>query len=363
VVEIRVEDVTKVFGGDTVAVNHFSLDIKNQEFLTLLGPSGCGKTTLLRMMAGLESPSGGSIFFESKLMNDVSPSRRNVAMVFQSYALYPHMTVEGNLEYPLKKRKVPKAERKERVAEAAAMLRIEGLLKRRPKQLSGGQQQRVALGRAIIRDPDVFLLDEPLSNLDAALRAHMRAELIQLHQRLGRTMIYVTHDQMEAMTMSQRIAVLYQGCLQQVGTPDQVYNSPCNKFVASFLGTPTMNFLTGEIVGKGEALCFRSSSLSIPLIPEQSGALRSLPERRTVIAGIRPEDVLVGTGPVTAKVSVVEPTGYESLVFLNVNGESIVARVGSDIPVRALTQMQIGFRASKLHFFDGESEERLGSRV
>jgi len=358
---IRLQNLSKIFGDNTVAVKNFSLDIENQEFLTFLGPSGCGKSTILRMISGLEAPSTGYIYFGTKLANDIPPRHRNVAMVFQSYALYPHMTVAGNLEYPLKRRKVPKADRHQMVIETARTLQIEDLLQRRPKQLSGGQQQRVALGRAFIRNPEVFLLDEPLSNLDAALRTYMRAELIQLHQRIGKTMIYVTHDQMEAMTMSTRIVVINRGQLQQSGVPDEVYNKPINKFVASFVGTPTMNFITGELIAQGEKLLFSSHSLSIALSQEQSDALRQNPEKRSVIAGFRPEDVLVGTGSISAEVSVVEPTGYESIVFLNVAGESIVSRVGADFLLAPRVKTTIDLRTNKLHLFNAETEKRLAA--
>ena len=359
--QVRLENLRKVFGEHTVAVHDLNLVIEDHEFLTLLGPSGCGKTTTLRMIAGLESPTAGSIYFGETLVNDFPPAKRNIAMVFQSYALYPHMTVRGNLEYPLKKRKIPPSERAGKVGKAAAMLQIEDLLERKPRQLSGGQQQRVALGRALIRDPLVFLLDEPLSNLDAKLRAYMRAELIQLRQRIGKTMIYVTHDQLEAMTMSDRIAVLDEGRLLQLATPDEVYNRPVNRFVAGFIGSPAMNFLDGEVAGEDDTLCFRSPEVTIPLAPPLTAAVKAHGVGRKVVAGIRPEDVLIGSGPLAANVSVVEPTGYETLVFLKVGGKDLISRVGAETVVRALTTVEIGFRESNLHLFDGDSGDRLGA--
>ena len=358
---VQLQNLRKVFDDNTVAVHGLDLEIKDQEFLTLLGPSGCGKTTTLRMIAGLESPTTGSIFFGETLVNNVPPAQRNIAMVFQTYALYPHMTVRGNLEYPLKKRKIRASERDGMVTKAAALLRIEELLERKPRQLSGGQQQRVALGRAIIRDPQVFLLDEPLSNLDAKLRAYMRAELIELRQRIGKTMIYVTHDQLEAMTMSDRIAVLDEGKLLQLAVPDEVYNRPVNRFVASFIGTPAMNFIEGELAGQGDGLEFRSADVTIPLPSKLAAAIKEGAASRQVVAGIRPEDVLIGGGGQAADVTVVEPTGYETLVFLRAGGTELISRVGAEQTVRAQTKVAIRFRESQLHFFDGASEARIGN--
>jgi multiple sugar transport system ATP-binding protein len=356
---VRLDHLRKEFAGGAVAVEDFSLDIADGEFMTFLGPSGCGKTTTLRMIAGLEAPTGGAISFGDRRVEDLPPGKRNVAMVFQSYALYPHMSVHDNLAYPLKKRGVPRLDRERRVKELARTLRIEDLLGRRPKQLSGGQQQRVALGRAMIRDPEVFLLDEPLSNLDATLRAYMRAELIELHQRIGKTMIYVTHDQVEAMTMSTRIAVLSRGRLQQVGAPDEVYRMPANRFVASFVGTPAMNFMEGEMVAEAGRLLFRGGGIAIALPETRARALERLPPRRKVAAGLRPEDVLVATGAQPAQIALVEPMGHESIVFLDVSGQTIVSRAASDIPLRARSQTTVTFRGDRLHLFDSESGERL----
>ena len=358
--QVRLENLRKVFADQTIAVRNLDLTIKDQEFLTLLGPSGCGKTTTLRMIAGLESPTSGSIYFDAKLVNNVTPAKRNIAMVFQTYALYPHLTVRGNLEYPMKKRKVPALERSKLVTETASLLQIEELLDRKPRQLYGGQQQRVALGRAMIRDPLVFLLDEPLSNLDATLRAYMRAELIQLRERIGKTMIYVTHDQLEAMTMSDRIAILSAGELQQLGTPDDVYNAPINKFVAGFVGTPAMNFFEGEIEEINGNLMFRSSSVTIPLSEKVSAEVNTQKIKKEVVAGIRPEDVIFGAGSVAADVKVIEPAGYETLVFLKTGDVSIVARVSAEGTPKSGANINLGFRESKMHLFDGTSERRIG---
>jgi len=353
--QVRLQQLRKVFGESTVAVENLDLVIQEGEFLTLLGPSGCGKTTTLRMVAGLESPSAGGIFFGDRLVNDVPPAKRDVAMVFQSYALYPHMTVSGNLEYPLKKRGVPASERQGMIKRTAELLQITPLLDRKPRQLSGGQQQRVALGRAIIRDPEVFLLDEPLSNLDAKLRAYMRAELIQLHRRIGKTMIYVTHDQLEAMTMSTRIAIMNEGKLQQLDTPDAVYNRPHNQFVASFIGTPSMNFIKGTIAEQGNMVRFTSPIAAIDLPRDKAAKANG----RAVVAGVRPEDVTIGSGAFKGEVTVVEPTGYETMVFVNLGGQELVARVPADNPVKAQSTVSLGFRTDRMHLFDGETGASL----
>ena len=350
---VRLRNVHKRFADGTVAVHDFSLDIEDREFLTFLGPSGCGKTTTLRMIAGLEELTAGEILFDARRIDDLEPGERNIAMVFQSYALYPHMTVAENLDYPLRKRGVQKPEREKRVAETARLLQITPLLGRRPRQLSGGQQQRVALGRAIVREPEVFLLDEPLSNLDATLRAHMRAELIQLHRRLGKTMIYVTHDQVEAMTMSTRIAVMHGGRLQQVGTPDEVYNRPVNRIVAAFVGTPAMNFLEGRLT-LSPAPAFTSAGLTIPI--EAPGVLE---DGLKVTAGMRPEDVLIGEGEASGRVVVVEPLGHETLVVLAIGEGSVTARCPPAVAVRAGDVVPLRMARGRLHLFHGETGARL----
>ena len=313
-----------------VAIEDLDLTIRSGEFISLLGPSGCGKSTTLRMLAGLDQPTSGTISVGDRVVNDLPPGKRDIAMVFQSYALYPHMTVAQNIEYPLKKRGVARAERQQRVLRTAALLQIDALLERKPRQLSGGQQQRVALGRALVRDPAAFLLDEPLSNLDAKLRAHMRAELIELHQRIGKTMIYVTHDQLEAMTMSDRIAVMDQGTLQQCDTPRQIYHRPVNAFVAGFIGTPAMNFLRGRMQADGAHLRFDAERLSLTL-PRHLVRPDALRDGVAVTLGVRPEDVALSGDGEPARVRVVEPTGHESIVFFDLGGHSVVGRVGPDV--------------------------------
>ena len=354
---IRFDRVSKRFGGVT-AVNALSMEIEAGEFVSILGPSGCGKTTLLRMLAGLERPSAGTISIGGTAVNELAPAERNVAMVFQTYALYPHMTVAGNIEYPLKKRRVPKTERAGRVREAARVLELEALLGRKPRELSGGQQQRVALGRALVRDPAAFLLDEPLSNLDAKLRTHMRAELIRLHRRIGRTMVYVTHDQLEAMTMSQRIAVLNEGALQQFASPQDIYARPRNDFVAGFIGTPSMNFLDGRLEGTGADRVFRSGDWSLPI-----GALRLADEHpdpdRRVRLGVRPEHVRLDDGGEPARVILVEPTGHETILVFDYSGNEIVARMDGEVSLEPDDSVRLSFRVEKLHLFAADDGRRL----
>ena len=354
---IRFDQVSKRFGGVT-AVDKLSLDIEDGEFVSILGPSGCGKTTLLRMLAGLERPSEGTISIGETVLNELSPAQRNVAMVFQTYALYPHMTVAGNIEYPLRKRRIPKAERARRVREAATVLELEALLGRKPRELSGGQQQRVALGRALVRDPAAFLLDEPLSNLDAKLRTHMRAELIRLHRRIGRTMVYVTHDQLEAMTMSQRIAVLRDGKLQQFASPRDIYARPANDFVAGFIGTPSMNFIDGRLEGTGTDTLFRCGDWSLPIgVLPLTDALPD-PDRRARL-GIRPEHVRLDKGGEAARVVLVEPTGHETILVFDYSGNEIVARMEGEVSLKADDTVSLSFRVDRLHVFGAAEGKRL----
>jgi multiple sugar transport system ATP-binding protein len=359
---VRISNLRKVFPDGTIGLHDFSLDVADREFLTFLGPSGCGKTTTLRMIAGLEHPTSGEIHFDGRRVDILTPAERDIAMVFQSYALYPHMTVRQNLEYPLRKRKVAVAERVPRVSAVAAMLKIETLLDRRPKQLSGGQQQRVALGRAVVRDAAALLLDEPLSNLDAELRAHMRTELIQLHRTLGRTMLYVTHDQIEAMTMSTRIAVLSQGRLQQVAAPDDIYRRPANRFVATFVGSPAMNFLEGDLVREGDRLLHRSAQMAIELPPARATELDGK-ERIGVSAGFRAEDASIvpagGEMQANASVAVVERTGHEALVWLEAAGARLVVRAATDINVKAGDPVLLTPKPERIHLFDAQLGDRL----
>jgi multiple sugar transport system ATP-binding protein len=351
--------VHKAFGS-FVAVEDLDLAIGAGEFVSLLGPSGCGKTTTLRMLAGLEHPTRGTISVGDRVVNELPPGQRDIAMVFQSYALYPHMTVAQNIEYPLRKRGVPRAARAEQVKRTAALLQIEALLDRKPRQLSGGQQQRVALGRALVRDPAAFLLDEPLSNLDAKLRSHMRAELIELHQRIGKTMIYVTHDQLEAMTMSDRIAVMDQGRLLQCDTPHEIYHRPANFFVAGFIGTPSMNFIKGTLRPDGAQMTFEAGKLmlKLPSVLVQDRVLNG-DGLATVTLGVRPEDIVLNPNGEPATTKLVEPTGHESIVFFDLAGHTVVARVGPDIRLKAGESVGLTLNNGKLHFFAASDGIRL----
>ena len=357
---VTFEHIHKAFGS-FVAIEDLNLHIAAGEFVSLLGPSGCGKTTTLRMLAGLEHPTSGTISVGDRVVNDLPPGKRDIAMVFQSYALYPHMTVAQNIEYPLKKRGVARAERRQQVQRTAALLQIEPLLDRKPRQLSGGQQQRVALGRALVRNPAAFLLDEPLSNLDAKLRAHMRAELIELHQRIGKTMVYVTHDQLEAMTMSDRIAVLDKGTLQQCDTPHEIYHRPVNAVVAGFIGTPAMNFIGGTLRAESARLLFESGPLSLSL-PRHLVREEALAAGDTAITlGVRPEDVGLTADGLPAIAKVVEPTGHESIVFYDVSGHKMVGRIGPDIRLKAGDGVRLTLNSNKLHFFHAGTGHRLNT--
>ncbi|MCC7426261.1 MAG: ABC transporter ATP-binding protein [Alphaproteobacteria bacterium] len=346
--------VRKAFGS-FVAVKDLDLEIGAGEFVSLLGPSGCGKTTTLRMLAGLEFPTAGTIAIGGRVVNDVAPGKRNVAMVFQSYALYPHMTVGENIAYPLRKQGVARAEREARVRAVAETLQLGALLDRRPKQLSGGQQQRVALGRALVREPAAFLLDEPLSNLDAKLRAHMRAELIELHRRVGKTFVYVTHDQLEAMTMSDRIAVMHEGVLQQFAPPRVIYDQPANLTVAGFIGSPAMNVMDAELVAAAGGAVAANGLLRAPLAAPGGGAGGA----RTIRLGVRPEDVLLGAGPLSGRIRVVEPTGHETIVAFEAAGASFVARAAADFSGAPGETVPFDLRSARLHVFDGATGGRL----
>ena len=357
-VTVTFDKVRKAFGA-TVAIPGLDLAIASGEFVSLLGPSGCGKTTTLRMLAGLEQPTAGQIFIGDKTVNNLAPSERDIAMVFQSYALYPHMSVRENIAYPLRKRGVPKAARPAMVKAAADLLQLGPLLDRKPRQLSGGQQQRVALGRALVREPKVFLLDEPLSNLDAKLRAHMRAELIELHRRLGKTMVYVTHDQLEAMTMSTRIAVMQGGILQQFATPAEIYHRPANTFVAGFIGTPSMTLADGEIMMDQGRPVLKLGTLTLDLPPDH---LNERPDGvRRVTVAVRPEDIIIGAGAISGSVRLVEPTGHESIVLVNVGDVGFTVRVAGDTVVTAGETIPLDLRRERIHVFDRETGRRLNA--
>ncbi|AZR74592.1 glycerol-3-phosphate ABC transporter ATP-binding protein [Anoxybacter fermentans] len=367
--KVTLRGVTKRYG-DVVAVNNVNLDIKDKEFLVLVGPSGCGKSTTLRMIAGLEEITEGTIEIGDTIVNDIPPKDRDIAMVFQNYALYPHMDVYNNMAFGLKLRKFPKDEIDRRVKEAARILGIENLLDRKPKQLSGGQRQRVALGRAIVREPKVFLMDEPLSNLDAKLRVQMRAELQKLHDRLQTTVIYVTHDQTEAMTMGDRIVVLKDGVVQQVDTPLTLYNKPANMFVAGFIGSPSMNFLKTVIVKEDENYYVDGGAFKIK-IPEDK--VREFPkvkeyQGKEVVFGIRPEDIndaqladikITNDNSFTAEVEVVEPMGSEIYLYLKIDDHSVIARVKADSTAKVGDNIKVVIDTSKMHIFDAETEEAI----
>ena len=363
---VILKNVTKQFKSVT-AVDRLSIEVQDQEFAVLVGPSGCGKTTALRMIAGLEPMTSGEIYIGDRLVNDVAPKDRDIAMVFQNYALYPHMNVRENLGFGLKMRKFPKEEIDERVQEAADILGIHELLDRKPKQLSGGQRQRVAVGRAIVRKPKVFLFDEPLSNLDAKLRVAMRAEISKLHQRLGATIIYVTHDQVEAMTMANRIFIMYNGTLQQSGAPLEVYKQPTNRFVAGFIGSPAMNFIEATLIREGNAYFIDAVGFKVRL-PEAFYPRVEPYAGRQVIFGVRPEDMAeraraaagVHGNTLTTRADVVEPLGSETFVYLTCGPHAIVARMES--PERPLTvgqTVEVDIKMSKTHLFDKETSQTI----
>ena len=362
---LSLRHIYKKYPGGVTAVSDFNLEVKDKEFLVLVGPSGCGKTTTLRMIAGLEEITEGELFIGDRLVNDVAPKDRKIAMVFQNYALYPHMTVFENMAFGLKLNKTPKEEIKRRVEEAARILDITHLLDRKPKALSGGQKQRVALGRAIVRNPMVFLLDEPLSNLDAKLRATMRTELTKLHNRVGTTFVYVTHDQVEAMTMATRIVVMKDGLIQQVDTPQNLYDSPVNIFVAGFIGTPQMNFINGSLEKKGDDVYFNFENNAIKLPAEKANnpALADYIGKE-VIAGLRPECIhdepmqlaALADSTVDAFVDVTELMGAEIYLYLNIGETNLIARVSSRSQSRAGDNIKVAFDTSRLHIFDKDTE-------
>ena len=362
---LSLKHIYKKYPGGVTAVSDFNLEIKDKEFLILVGPSGCGKTTTLRMIAGLEEITEGELFIGDRLVNDVAPKDRDIAMVFQNYALYPHMTVFENMAFGLKLRKTPKEEIKRRVEEAARILDITHLLDRRPKALSGGQKQRVALGRAIVRNPKVFLLDEPLSNLDAKLRAAMRTELTKIHKRLETTFIYVTHDQVEAMTMATRIVVMKDGLIQQVDTPQNLYDSPTNIFVAGFIGTPQMNFIDSSIEKKGDDLYvdFAGTQIKLPAEKANNPALKDYIGKEVVL-GLRPECIHdepmylsnFADSVIDTYVEVTELMGAEIYLYLVVEEQNLIARVSSRSQARSGDTIKVAIDTSRLHIFDKDTE-------
>jgi multiple sugar transport system ATP-binding protein len=359
---VRLERVSKRFG-TTAVIEDLNLEVNDCEFMVLVGPSGCGKSTALRMIAGLEEISEGTISIGGRVVNDLQPKDRDIAMVFQNYALYPHMTVRENLEFALRMRRMARDEINRRVGEAADILGIGHLLERRPKQLSGGQRQRVAVGRAIVRQPSVFLFDEPLSNLDAKLRVQMRAEITKLQQRLETTSVYVTHDQVEAMTMGHRIAVMKEGRIQQVGTPLDVYDRPANAFVAQFIGTPPMNFFDAVVTGGGAAL--QAGGFSIP-VPRRLRAAAAARDSQRMLVGIRPENILAAgreasgeTAQIKAVVEIVEPIGHEAIVHARAGSSLLVAAVESHRVPRVGETIDVSIELEALHLFDAATEVRL----
>jgi len=361
---VLLKNVVKQFK-NTTAVDHLNIEIEDREFAVLVGPSGCGKTTALRMIAGLEALSSGEIYIGDRLVNDVAPKDRDIAMVFQNYALYPHMSVRENLGFGLKMRKFAQSEIEGRVQEAADILGLHDLLDRRPKQLSGGQRQRVAVGRAIVRKPKVFLFDEPLSNLDAKLRVAMRAEISKLHRRLGATIIYVTHDQVEAMTMATRIFIMNQGALQQSGAPLEVYHHPTNRFVAGFIGSPAMNFIDAALVREAEGFFIQADGFKVKL-PEAFHSRLEPYIGRPVVFGVRPEDMAAraggggGANTLAARAEVVETLGAETFVYLSCGPHSIVARMEApERPLAVGEMLEVDLKMTKTHVFDPKTSLTL----
>jgi multiple sugar transport system ATP-binding protein len=359
--QVVLKDLNKKYD-EVHAVKDVNLTIRDKEFMVFVGPSGCGKTTTLRMVAGLEEISSGEISIGDRIVNDLPPKDRDIAMVFQNYALYPHMSVYDNMAFGLKMRKFPKPEIAKRVQEAAEILGIHDLLKRKPRQLSGGQRQRVAVGRAIVRHPQVFLFDEPLSNLDAKLRVQMRVELKRLHERLETTAIYVTHDQVEAMTLGSRVVVMRDGWVQQVGEPMEIYSRPQNRFVAGFIGSPAMNFIPVTLAEQNGSLYAESSGVKLKVPADRLPRLAAY-KGQTVTLGIRPEDLRVGTTADSsdqafdAVVDVVEPLGSEILLDVTVAGQSVVARVEPSMKARPHDKVRMAFVPDRMHFFDVKTEQ------
>ena len=363
---LSLQHIGKVYPNGYVGVKDFNLEIADKEFIIFVGPSGCGKSTTLRMIAGLEEITSGTLEIDGKVMNDVEPKDRDIAMVFQNYALYPHMTVRENMGFALKLRKVPQDQINKAVEDAARILDLDQLLDRKPSALSGGQRQRVAMGRAIVRNPKVFLMDEPLSNLDAKLRVQMRAEISKLHDRLGATIIYVTHDQTEAMTLGTRIVVMKDGVMQQVDTPTKLYSEPCNLFVAGFIGSPQMNFIDATVIERGSDIVLAFGHNAITVTADKARALRSGGYvGKAVTLGVRPEDVLeVGapaegkrlSEPISATVSVYELLGSSVMIYTDADGASISASAEAATTARTGSVVSLVFDLDKLHLFDKQTE-------
>lgn len=360
--EVLLKDITKIYDGGVKAVDKVNIEVKDREFVVLVGPSGCGKSTTLRMIAGLEDISDGDLLIGGKRMNDEAPKDRDIAMVFQNYALYPHMSVYDNMAFGLRIRKFPKAEIDARVKEAAQILDIEELLERKPKALSGGQRQRVAVGRAIVRKPKVFLFDEPLSNLDAKLRVQMRAEISSLHTRLNATMVYVTHDQTEAMTMGDRIVVMKSGIIQQIGTPLKLYNDPINRFVAGFIGSPPMNIAAADIVEEGGKLVAKEEGMTVIIPKNREDIIRPYVGKK-VLMGIRSEDLKFTKKPeasnLVAEVSVIEPLGNETHLYLDTKEAQLIARSQPENEFQVGDKVNFTPGVDKMQFFDIETERSL----
>ena len=365
---LKFVNINKIYDSKVQAVFDFNLDVKDKEFIVFVGPSGCGKSTTLRMVAGLEEITSGELYINDRLVNDIAPKDRDIAMVFQSYALYPHMTVFDNMAFGLKLRKIPKEEIEKRVNEAAAILGLEPYLNRRPKALSGGQRQRVALGRAIVRSPKVFLMDEPLSNLDAKLRVQMRSEIAKIHEKVGATTIYVTHDQTEAMTMATRIVIMKDGHIQQIGSPKEVYNFPANIFVGGFIGSPAMNFVTGRYIdGKFVIEADKTQRrIEVELTDELRANIQGY-EGEEVVFGIRPEDIHID-GPIVEKYpnsqadiecDVVELLGHELILYGYLNGQRITVKTSAIHDIQVHDKVRLTFDLNKAHFFDPTTTNRL----
>lgn len=361
--EIKLKKLRKVYPNGFLAVKDIDLEIEDKEFIVFVGPSGCGKTTTLRMIAGLEDITEGEVLIDNEIVNNVSPKNRDIAMVFQNYALYPHMSVYDNMAFALKLRKIKKSERYEKVTQAAKMLDIFELLDRKPKQLSGGQRQRVALGRALVREPKAFLLDEPLSNLDAKLRVQMRTEIVKLYQKLNKTFLYVTHDQTEAMTMATRICVMHEGLIQQVDTPKNIYNNPSNKFVAEFIGSPPMNFFIGKVDSEGDKVYIYIQDYKIEIEETKKKIMEKSYIGKEVIVGVRPENIILsnkyeGKG-ILCDLELVEMLGHEFYIYLKLGNTEIIVRLDASQDLNLDKQVCISFDSKKVNIFDLETEETI----